>query len=183
MHLLHSLNVYVVLGAGIAIWLVGLKCSTRSAGDFLSALGRLLSFIGLATFALAMYAGFRGPLKIAGVTLKPFPFSSSMIRQSSSEALAYVKSNVDITRRPAHGWHGSSAKALEYVVRNNGNRKVDSMNVRYSTTDGPSVNQHFYGPFPPGKTVTVIVEVPSRVSRTYFIRANADISEIVGARY
>jgi hypothetical protein len=176
-------NVYIAVGAGFAMWWIGQKCGGRKAlGTPPSKLGKLLSFAGFAVFAVAMYAGFKGPLTIAGVTLETFPFSR-MIEQVSAEALTYAKNNLDINREPAPGWHGASKTALQYIVKNNGDKEIGRMTVRFSTTDGSSVDLPLCGPFPAGKTTTAIMEVPSKVKPSYFHRAKADPGDIVGARY
>lgn len=183
MHSIEILKVYVVVVAGVVVWLAGLRFVTEDPRDVSSVLGRFLSFVGVVLFALGMYAGFRGPLKIAGITLECFPFSSAGVHKSSQEALSYVKRNLSVTRRPAAGWRGPRANALEYVVRNNGNKTILNMNARYSTTSGPPVVRRLNGPFRPGKTVTVIVRVPSNVGRSYFAHGRNAAGEIIGARF
>lgn len=176
-------NVYIAVGAGFAIWWMGQKFGgIKASGARSSKLGKLLSVLGFALFAVGMYAGFKGPLTIAGITLETFPFSE-MIEQSSAEALNYAKYNLDISREPATGWHGVSKTALQCTVRNNGDKEIGRVSVRFSTTNRSSVDLPLRGPFPARKTITLIVDVPSSVDRSYFNRAKVNSGEIVSARY
>ena len=176
-------NVYIAVGAGFAIWLIGQKWGGKKAlGARPSKLGKSLSFVGFVVFAVGMYAGFKGPLTIAGVTLETFPFSR-MIEQVSAEALTYARDNLDINREPAVGWHGTSKTALQYTVKNNGDKEIRRMALRFSTTDGSSVVLRLPGSFPAKTTTMSVVDVPSNVSRSYFNRAKADSGEIVSARF
>lgn len=176
-------NVYVAVGAGFIIWLIGQKWGGhKKLGERPSKIGKLFSFVGFVVFTVGVYAGFKGPLRIAGVTLETFPFLRIM-EQVSAEALNYARYSLDIDREPAVGWHGMSKTALKYTVRNNGDKEIGRMTVRFPTTDGSSVDLPLSGPFPARKTTTAIVDVPSNVNRACFNRAKANAGEIVNARF
>jgi hypothetical protein len=176
-------NVYVAIGAGLIIWWTGQKwAGNKKQGERPSRLGSLLSFAGLVVFAAGMYAGFKGPLTIAGVTLEAFPFSK-MMDDASAEALAYAKGNLEINREPAPGWHGSSKTALQYKVKNNGNRTVRLMSVRVGISNGSTVEIPVDGPFPAKTTTSSVVNAPSTLSASYLNHARASSGEIVSARF
>jgi hypothetical protein len=176
-------NVYIAVAAGIAIWWTGQNCgASKKVGARPSKIGKVLSWVGFAVFAAGMYAGFKGPLTVAGVTLGKFPFSR-MIEQASAEALEYAKSSLDITREPAPGWHGASKTALQCTVRNSGDKDIGRISLRFSTANRSSVDLSLPGPFPAKRTTTMVMDVPSNVDRSYFNRAKVNPGEIVSARY
>ena len=175
-------NVYLAIGAGIVIWLIGQTFRSNEAlGKIPMNLAKFLSYVGLVVFAVGMYAGFKGPLTIAGVTLATFPVTKTMA-QSNAEALMYANSFLDISRTPAVGWHGASKTMLQYTVKNNGATEIRSMVVHLSTSDGSSVDLPLDGPFPGKKTTTSLVEIPSQVRRSYFTNAKAAFGEVISAR-
>jgi hypothetical protein len=129
-----------------------------------------------------MYAGFRGPLDIGGITIDPFPFAA-MAREESAKSLNYVKTHMQITREPVVQWRGTSKTALQYTVKNNGDRRVTFLTVRLATTNGSFVDLPLHGPFRGGKTTTAATEVPSNVSRAYFTREAVHRNEVIAARF
>ena len=176
-------NVYIVVGLGFTIWMIGQSCGgIKGRKNRPSKLGKFLSLVGFLVFAVGMYAGFKGPLTISGVTLETFPFSKKM-EQSSADALTYARNSLDIDREPAVGWHGASKSSLQYTVKNNGDKQIERMTVRFSTTGGSSIDLPLHGPFPAKKTVSSVVNVPSNVNRSYFNRAKAAAGEIVSAQF
>jgi len=90
---------------------------------------------------------------------------------------------VDLTRQPAHGWHSASKDTLQYTVKNNGDRDLSRLLLRFSTTDYSTFDGTLDGPFYAGRTTTAVVEVPLKVSRSYFTSSEVNPSEIVGARF
>jgi hypothetical protein len=177
-------NVWVVIGAGVALWLISQKLpSNGRVGSNSSAFARLLSLLGLVAMGVGIYAGFRGPVTIGPVTLEKFPFAG-LIQQSNIEALSYSHSNLDISRQPAVGWGGNSRTTLLYTVKNNGNRGISRLILRFSTKDNSTVDLPLDGPFPQGRTSTAIVPVPSNVNSSYFSSSavNSNV-EVVGARF
>lgn len=175
-------NVYIAVGAGLAIWLIGQRLgSSEAIGKLGSKLGRCLSFVGFAVFAVGLFAGVRGPVTIAGITLEEFPFAKVMER-ADANALTYVNSSLKISRTPATTWGGISKTLLEYTVKNNGGKDIASMVVRLSTTDGSYLDLPLTGPFPGMKTTTSLVEIPPRVKRSYFTTAMAASGEVISAR-
>jgi len=177
-------NVYLVVIAGIAIWLTGQKVGsyTLKRWERPSQVGKLLSFVGIVVFGVGVYAGFKGPLTIAGIPLETFSFSR-MSEKAAAAALTYARENLDLYRMPAPGWRGPSRNTLQYTVKNKGDREILSITVRLTTSGQAYADLPLHGPFPPQKTTLAIAEVPPQVSRSYFTRAHADPSEIASARF
>lgn len=176
-------TVYLVVGAGVVIWLIGQTLGGRRLpGDRPPVFSRLLSWLGLIVFALGVLAGFKGPVTIGSFKVETFPFLKQA-GKAAEEALIYSRSNLVVTRGAAVGWHGASKNALKYSVYNTGTRQVARLTLRYSTTSGGSLDRSLRGPFPPKKTVSVVVEVPDSVNRVYFSSGTAGSGEIVGARF
>jgi hypothetical protein len=175
-------NVWIAVGGGAALWMLGQKMYGHGYTGRTSPFARLLSLLGLAAFCLGMYAGFRGPLTIGSITLGTFPFAH-FVQKSDDEAVAYSRNHLYLSRQPAVGWHGASKDTLQYNVKNNGNRDLSRLVVRFTTTDGSIVDKILDGPFRAGRTSTAVVEIPARVSRSYFTSSEVSPGEIVGAQF
>ena len=178
-------NTWLVVGTGVLLWLF--SCSVLRKHDFTkpSKTSRVFSLLGLLVLSFGLYAGLRGPVKIGSVTLKRF----TIVQPSGSRrviALAYARSALHISRRPASGWSGVSKKALEYVVRNNGDRKIWKLTFRFHNKYGskaPTTDITLNGPFYPRKTSRKIVRVPTDIETYYFDATDmVDPAHIVGAR-
>ena len=127
--LLFSHTVHAIMG-GAVVFLIGnlllLKAAKiRARGQRPSRghtiTGNLLGLMGLVVLGVGVYAGVLGPVKVGRFVLRPFKFaptSSASYRRS----LNYVRNQLEVSSRPAVGWHGASSKALEYTVNNKGNR-------------------------------------------------------------
>jgi hypothetical protein len=120
------------------------------------------------------------------VNLEPFPFALTAAGPRA-EALRYARKSLDITRRPAVGWHGASQTALEYTVRNKGERNISHLVLRFENRRGhrPSkIQVKLRGPFSPGTTTKRVAEVPTTVLRSYFERTgDIKASHISGAMF
>jgi len=178
---LHNMpNLWIVIGAGVAIWFMGQKL--RGNGSIGERLSKFVSFVGFAVFALGMYAGFRGPLTIGGITIGTFPFSR-MMNQASAEAMTYERSNLNVSCTPAVSWGKAAKKTLQFNVKNNGDREVGHIVVRLAATDGSFFDLSMNGPFPAKKTTVLIENIPSQVSRSYFDNSRVTSCEVVSARF
>jgi len=176
-------HVWIAIAAGIIFWWIGqqLRRDEMLRGQSVKA-GVLLSYLGLVLLGIGLYAGFRGPVTLGGVTLEPFTFTQTLT-QVSNEATAYAAANLSVSRTPAPTWQGASKDKLEYAVRNNGKRKLSRLMLRLSTTDGASVELPLNGPFPPGKLVKSVIHIPDNVSRAYFVNSGSAAGDIAGARF
>jgi len=175
-------NVWIAVLAGVIFWAISqsLRGNEMIIGKS-SMAGRLLSYLGIALLATGLYAGFRGPMTVGGITLERFSFTDAPAR-SSNEALSYAAAQLDIRRAPAATWQGASKSKLEYTVKNRGTRTVRRLLLRLGAADGSTVDVSLHGPFPPQKTVRTVVDVSDKVNRSYFLSGPAG-GDVVGARF
>ena len=176
-------NLWLVLGAGVALWFLSQQLPVGRAGSGSALLARLMSLLGIVAIGVGLYAGFLGPVTIGDFTIKPFPFAG-LVRESNYEALTYARSSLNISRHPAVGWGGGSQTTLEYVVKNNGKRTISRLIIRFVTKDGSSIDLPLDGTFSVGQTVSAIITPPPNALSSYFASSVVNAGEeIVGARF
>jgi len=148
--------------------------------------GYILVLLGIAATGTGVYAGLLGPVTVGGIKLSPFRFAPTSAT-SYRRSLNYVRGNLEVSSRPAVGWHGASEKALEYTVNNKGNKNVACLVLRFKTRPGPgqtTVEATLHGPFPPKQLTRKVVEVPLSVDRRYFANIReVDRGHIIGAQF
>lgn len=179
-------NVWVVIVSGAVIWFIGdtMKRHLNRQGRP-SLLGRTLALFGFSAVCLGIYAGFWGPVKVGNTTLELFSFSH-FLQQSHNKADSYVRANLVLSSEPATGWHGGSKSSLQYTVKNNGDRNVSCLILRFTTGagTGKTIDLPLHGPFPARETVKAYISVPPTVDRSYFKNIPwVNASHIVGARF
>ena len=179
-------TVYIVIGAGLFVLLIGQKLGGRRLMDNRRPHGGgFLSFLGAAAIVIGLYAGFMGPVTIGSHTLEAFPFTP-FGQKAHGEALAYARANVQLSSRSAQGWVGGSTKSLECIVKNNGSHNLSRLILRLATSSdsGPNtVDLILNGPFPKGRETPAILDIPANVSRSYFASPGITLSTVVGARF
>lgn len=178
-------KVWLLVGAGVVLSLIGNAIRGRKVQEGGSSpFGRALAVIGLGALCLGLYAGFRGPLKIGSVTLEQFSFAH-YFKRANAEATAYALRNLEVGSAPAAGWHGGSTSSLQYTVKNNGDRSVTCLMLRFRPETGTKmIELTVNGPFPARQTAIGCVNVPPAVSKSYFKGiARVEAGHIVGARF
>jgi len=193
-NLLLSRTVHAIVG-GLVVFLIGnlflgRASKSRRRGEKPSRVyvlvGYLIVLLGIAAACTGIFAGLLGPVTVGGYRLNPFKFAPTSAT-SYRRSLSYVRQHLDVSSKPAVGWHGASDKALEYTVNNRGNKNVACLVLRFKTRSGPgqtAVDATLYGPFPPKQRVRKVVEVPLSVDRRYFDNiSEVERGHIIGAQF
>lgn len=186
-------STFFVIGFGLAVFIVGniifarairgfrgIKPPSRPSGP----IAQLIMVAGALIIGAGFYVGFKGPFKVAGIELQPFPFAYSAPK-ARQEALEFARRHLDITSRPAAGWRGPSKTSIEYTVYNNGDRPIAYLMLKFRLEGSRrSVEVKLTGPFLPQKRRRSVAEVPPTVSRDYFeARATMPRGHLVGASF
>jgi hypothetical protein len=189
-----SHTVHALVG-GILVFLIGniflgkaakVRRRGRRPSRLILVVGYALVLLGVAAAGTGAYAGLLGPVRVARFVLHPFKFAPTSAT-SYLRSLNYVRKNLEISSKPAVGWHGASNKALEYTVNNKGNRNVACLVLRFKTRPGPgqtTIEATLHGPFPPRQKTRKVVEVPMTVNRRYFDNiSEVDYDHVIGAQF
>jgi len=192
--LLLSHTVHALVG-GAVVFVVGnivlrkadkIRARGIRASRVYPVIGNTLVALGLAVLVTAIYAAILGPVTVGRFSLEPFSFAPTSAK-SYRRSLNYVRHHLEVSSKPAVGWHGASNKALEYTVNNKGDKDVACLVLRFKTRSGPgqrTVDATLYGPFPPKQTTRKVVEVPLSVDRRYFDNIKeVERGHIIGAQF
>jgi hypothetical protein len=174
---------WILIGLGVVLWIVGTTVIRRQDAFKGSPVGRTLMVLGVASVGFGVYAGFKGPINVGPITVPTFSFAHAM-SDSQKQAFSYAKGKVTVSRRPATAWRGTSDKALEYTINNNGSKSISWLLLRFGTGGGGVMERKLRGPFAPRKTTRIVMKVPKKVNRSYFKAVPAvEYNHIVGASF